>query len=67
MTKIEEEKPIWNVLDLLMDAEYALQAIALRTDDVNIYYKFAKAMEGIRGIRDSLTPIRERAKAEKLI
>jgi hypothetical protein len=58
--KTKEEAKIWEALELLTAAEYAIEAIAAKAKDVEVYRNFEKAREKIKEADALITPLRGR-------
>jgi adenylate cyclase class IV len=56
--KTEEEIKIWEALELLTRAEYAISTVAAKTEDKYIYRTFANAADEIKKIGEYITPLR---------
>lgn len=55
--KIEEEAKIWEALQLLTKAEYAIGAVATKAKDKQVYHNFEKAREKIKEAEVLITPL----------
>jgi uncharacterized protein YktA (UPF0223 family) len=53
----KEEAKLWEALDLLTKAEYAIGLVATKAKEKQVYHDFEKAREKIRDAEVLITPL----------